>query len=46
MTPIDIVNIGIEALGERPISSFEEQSTAAVCARATFRATMEAVLGA
>lgn len=44
MTPIDIVNIGIEALGERPISSFEEQSTAAVCARATFRATMEAVL--
>lgn len=44
MTPVDIVNIGIEALGERPISSFEEGSVAAIGARATFHAALRAVL--
>jgi hypothetical protein len=44
MTPIDIVNIGIEALGERPISSFNEGSVAAIAARSTFRAALSYVL--
>lgn len=44
MTPIDIVNIGIEVLGERPINSFEDGSVAAICARASFHSALEAVL--
>lgn len=44
MTPLDIVNIGIEALGERPINSFNEGSVAAIAARATFGAALSYVL--
>lgn len=45
MTPIEICNIGLIALGDRHlIQSFDDGGVAAECAKATFRAQMEAVL--
>lgn len=45
MTPIEICNIGLIALGDRHlIQSFDDGGVAAECAKATFRAHMDAVL--
>lgn len=45
MTPIEICNIGLIALGDRHlIQSFDDGGVAAECAKATFRAALEAVL--
>lgn len=46
MTPIGIVNIGLTALGERPIQSFDDGSVAASCALTMFRGALEATLEA
>lgn len=46
MTPIAIVNIGLTALGERPIQSFDDGSVAAGCALTMFRGALEATLEA
>lgn len=46
MTPIEIVNVGLTALGERPIQSFDDGSVAASCAQTMFRGALEATLEA
>ena len=45
MTPVEICNIGLIAIGQRHlIQSFEDGSVAAECAKATFRACLNEVL--
>lgn len=44
MTPIQICNIGLTAIGERPIQSFDDGSVAAACAKATFRTCLDSAL--
>ena len=45
MTPVEICNIGLIAIGQRHlIQSFEDGSVAAECAKATFRACLDEVL--